>query len=139
MNRRKELQNEFGMKKRVMGVYQILNTTNGKRFIASSSTLESAWKRDEFMLMTGSHMNKALQEEWKETGGKDFEFEVLETLKLGDEVRNDYKDITQPEGGGLRRDVVQGYRKELQKLEAKWLEQLQPYEDKGYNRRPREA
>ncbi|MFD0716610.1 GIY-YIG nuclease family protein [Paenibacillus sp. GCM10027626] len=139
MNRRKELQNEYGMKKRVMGVFQIVNTNNGKVYVASSPTLESAWTREEFMLKMGGHMNKALQADWNETGGKGFEFEVLEELKLGDEVRNDYKDIKSADGsGGVRREVIQAYRNDLRQLEDKWLEKLQPYDEKGYNRRRRE-
>lgn len=137
MNRRKELQNEYGMKKRRMGVFAITNMTNGKRYIASTSTLDSAWQRERFTLTMGSHVNKSLQTDWS-SGEMEFKFEELEALKLGDEVRNDYKDILLPGSAGLRRSVVQSYRDELRKLEQKWLEELQPYEPGGYNRRPRQ-
>ncbi|UVI28861.1 GIY-YIG nuclease family protein [Paenibacillus spongiae] len=137
MNRRKELQNEFGMKKRAMGVYQIINRNNGKRFVGSSTTLDSVWKREEFMLQMGTHMNKALQAEWTQSGGVGFEFEVLAQLKLEDDIRHDYKDIILPNGAGLRSDVIQSYRNELKALEELWLEELQPFEPAGYNRRPR--
>ncbi|MBB3112991.1 aspartate/tyrosine/aromatic aminotransferase [Paenibacillus phyllosphaerae] len=136
MNRRKELQQEYAMKKRVMGVFQFVNTASGKRYIASSSSLESAESREEFMLRMNSHMNKALQEDWNASDGAAFVYEVLEELKLGDEIRNDFKDMMTPEGE-LRRDLVQGYRRELSKLEDKWREQLGSYEPEGYNKRRR--
>lgn len=139
MNRRKELQNEYGMKKRRMGVFAITNLNNGKRYVASTSTLDSAWQREQFTLTMGSHANKALQTDWNSSELAKFEYEELEALKLGDEVRNDYKDILLPGSDGIRRNVVQSYRDELRKLEQKWLEKLQPYEpDGGYNRRPRQ-
>ncbi|MBW7476855.1 GIY-YIG nuclease family protein [Paenibacillus oenotherae] len=137
MNRRKELQNEYGMKKRRMGVYAITNTSNGKRYIASTSTLDSAWQREQFVLTMGSHANKALQTDWSSSELAKFEYEELEALKLGDEIRNDYKDIM-PGSAGVRRNVVQSYRDELRKLELKWLEKFQAYEPDGYNRRPRQ-
>jgi hypothetical protein len=135
MDRRKELQNEFAMKKRTMGVFQIRNLGSGKRYIASTSTLDSAWHRERFMLNMGSHINSLLQADWKQDGEKQFEFEVLEPLKLGDEVRNDYKDIKVP-GGGVQRNVVMAYRDELKKLEKKWMDQLMPYDPQGYHKPP---
>ncbi|GGD46755.1 GIY-YIG nuclease family protein [Paenibacillus nasutitermitis] len=136
MDRRKELQNEFASRKRAMGVFQIRNLANGKRYIATTSTLDSAWQRELFILNMGSHRNSQLQADWKRDGGKQFEFEVLESLKLGDEVRNDYKDITVP-GGGVQRNVVMGYRDALKKLEQKWLDRLQPYDSQGYHKQPK--
>ncbi|RAP75139.1 GIY-YIG nuclease family protein [Paenibacillus montanisoli] len=137
MNRRKELQNEYGMKQRAMGVFQIVNDRNGKRYIAASPTLDSAWQREKFMLDMGSHINSALQKEYKEQASADFRYEELERLKLGDEVRNDYKDSMIPGTSVLNRSVVQSYRDSLKKLEQKWLNELQPYEPNGYNRPPK--
>ncbi|TYP71850.1 GIY-YIG nuclease family protein [Paenibacillus methanolicus] len=135
MDRRKELQHEYGMKKRQMGVYQIINSNNGKRFINSSNSLSSVWQRDRFVLDLGSHMNKSLQAEYSASGGAGFEFEVLEELKLDDTVRHDYKDIADPDGTGANRLVAMGYRDALRRLEEKWLAQLASYEPEGYNRR----
>ncbi|REE70471.1 hypothetical protein A8990_13025 [Paenibacillus taihuensis] len=137
VNRRKELQNEFGMKQRAMGVYQIVNDRNGKRYIASSSTIESAWQREKFTLDMGGHPNSELQKEYKEQAGADFRFEELERLKLGDEVRNDYKDSLVPGTSILNRSVVQSYREALKKLEQKWLQEQQTYIPNGYNKPPK--
>ncbi|MFC4102347.1 GIY-YIG nuclease family protein [Paenibacillus xanthanilyticus] len=137
MNRRKELQQEYGAMKRQMGVYQIVNQRNGKRFINSSNSLSAAWQRDRFVLDLGSHMNKSLQAEYSASGGEGFEFEVLEELRLDDSVRHDYKDIADPDGTGSNRLVAMGYRDALRKLEDKWLARLACYEPVGYNRRRR--
>jgi hypothetical protein len=138
MNRRKELQNEYGMKQRSMGVYQIVNEKNGKRYIAASPTLDSAWQRDKFTLDMGSHTNSALQKEYKEQAGAHFVFEELEKLKLGDEVRNDYKDVMQTGTTALNRSAVLAYKDSLRKLEQKWLDEFKPYEPNGYNRPPKQ-
>lgn len=137
MDRRKELQNEYAMQKREMGVFAITNRLSGKRYIAYSTTLDSAEKRERFMLNFGSHRNSALQAEWKRDGEAQFEFEILETLKLGDEVRKDYKDIGLQNEGGLRSNVILSYRDNLKKMERKWLEKLQPFEPAGYNKHPK--
>lgn len=137
VNRRKELQNEYGMKQRAMGVFQIVNDRNGKRYIAASSTIESAWQREKFMLDMGGHTNSELQREYKEQAGADFRFEELERLKLGEEVRNDYKDSVISSTNVLNRSVVMSYREALKKLEQKWLQEKQPYIPNGYNKPPK--
>ncbi|QHW31034.1 GIY-YIG nuclease family protein [Paenibacillus rhizovicinus] len=148
MNRRKELQNEFGVKQRTMGVFQIVNGRNGKRYVASSPTLDSAWQREKFMLDTGSHINSALQSEYKEQAGAAFDFEILEKLEFGDEAGKEGSDgqdgqdgrdsngAEQPAAGVLNRSTVLSYRNALKKLERKWLDELKPYEPAGYNRPP---
>lgn len=64
----------------------------------------------------GKHMNNALQLELNEFGSSAFEIEVLEVLKVKETGYFDEDDA-------------------LRKLEDKWLEQLQPYDDRGYNKR----
>ncbi len=66
-------------------------------------------------LEMGMHPNHMLQQEWKEYGSDVFVFEVLEVLKRSDGPAFDLRD-------------------ELKKLEKKWLEQLQPYGERGYHR-----
>ena len=136
MNRRKDLQNEFGVKRRAMGVFQIVNARGGLRYVSSSPTLDSAWKREKFMLDTGSHLNSALQRAYTEQAGADFHFEILETLD--GETRDDGNEAAQTGTSPLGRSAVQSYRDALKKLERKWLDQLKPYEPAGYNRPPRE-
>ena len=63
----------------------------------------------------GANTNKKLQAEWKEFGNGAFEFGVLEILKKKETGYFDEK-------------------KELEKLEDKWLAKLEPYGEGGYNR-----
>jgi len=66
-------------------------------------------------LNAGTNTNKTLQKEWNEYGEDAFVFEVLEILKE-------------------KKDGYFNAKDELKKLEEKWLDRLQPYGEKGYNR-----
>jgi hypothetical protein len=113
VNRKRELQQLAKEIKIDAGVYQIRNTQNGKVFVESTPDLKTLGGR-QFALKLGSHPNKGLQQEWNKFGAASFTFEVLEILK-------------EPETGYF--DQKDG----LKKLKAKWLEQLQPFEERGYN------
>jgi hypothetical protein len=112
-NRKKELAMQYKESKKQAGVYRIYNKENSKSLVASAPNLTSI-NGKKFMLETGNHDNKLLQEEWKQFGEKAFVFEVLEVLKEKDEPFYDK-------------------RGELKKLEEKWLEKIQPFGDRGYN------
>ncbi|MGZ8883253.1 MAG: GIY-YIG nuclease family protein, partial [Nitrososphaeraceae archaeon] len=94
-------------------VYQIKNTKNQKIFVASTVNLKTM-NGKRMMLDGGVHKNKKLQEEWNKFGEEAFVLEVLEVLKEKEEGYFDKK-------------------VELKELEKKWLEKLQPYDDRGYN------
>ncbi|OWA36134.1 hypothetical protein B9G55_09775 [Saccharibacillus sp. O16] len=115
-NRRKELQELYKEMKQEGGVYRIVHKASGRSFISSLPNLKSMDGR-RFELNNGSFKNKELQRDWKQYGEEAFDFEVLEVLKPSE---NAYVTI----------------REQLNELEAKWLEQLAPYEDRGYHRRP---
>ncbi len=112
--RKKELKLEAKEVKVVAGIYQIKNTKNGKRFIESLPNLKSIDGR-KFSLKYDSFMNKELQKDWNTYGEEAFIFEVLEEVeeeKLGTMDKKKY----------------------LKELEGKWLEKLQPYGERGYNK-----
>lgn len=98
------------------GVYQIKNTVNGKICIIATPNLKTITGR-KFELSMGGYKNEALQKDWNAFGENAFVFEILEELK-------------KPEG-----DVPFDPKDALKKLEAKWLDKLQPYGEKGYNRK----
>jgi hypothetical protein len=112
-DRKKELSAQYKQAKKQAGVYRIYNKENHKSFVASAPDLTSVNGR-KFMLETGKHDNKMLQDEWNQYGEKAFVFEILEVLMEKDEPFYDK-------------------RGELKKLEEKWLEKLQPFGDRGYN------
>nr|WP_243734971.1 DUF2087 domain-containing protein [Paenibacillus turpanensis] len=118
--KRKQLVADFMDSKRTIGVYQILNQANGKRFVGSSVRLDSILARHRFTLQLGTHSNKVLQQEWKEYGEESFVFEILELLK--------------PEEEETRGRPISRVSKEmLEKLEEKWIADLQPFGERGYN------
>ncbi|HYF80810.1 MAG TPA: GIY-YIG nuclease family protein [Symbiobacteriaceae bacterium] len=111
---RKELKRQAMEMKTESGVYQIRNLSNGKLFVDSTRNFKTL-NGQKFMLEMGSHRNKALQLEWNQLGPDAFVFEVVEMLKKPEEGYFDEVDA-------------------LKKLKAKWMEQLQPYGERGYHR-----
>jgi group I intron endonuclease len=114
MDTKKELKEAYKRRKVIAGVYQIRNKANNKIYVGSSNDLTAIWNRNQFQLNGGLHLNAALQKEWKEYGGDSFVYEILAELKeSGDEPRD--------------------YKKEAEELELLYIEELQPFGDKGYN------
>ncbi|QED49350.1 GIY-YIG nuclease family protein [Cytobacillus dafuensis] len=113
MDRKKELKQLYKETEVEAGVYQIKNTQNGKLFVGSTRNTRTL-KGKKFSLEMGTDTNKRLQEEWNQFGKDAFVFEILEVLKKKKEGFFDEK-------------------RELKKLEEKWLNQLQPYGERGYN------
>jgi len=116
-NRRKELQEEYKQLKTYMGVFQITNQVNGKIYISGAPNLKNKWLTQKIQLDMNKHANSQLQKDWKEFGPESFTYKVLEEKDAG---------------------KVSDVRWEVKKLEKVWLEKLQPFGDKGYNKPPRE-
>lgn len=115
MDRRKQLLMEYKQTPLPMGVFQIKNKTNGKLFIGSSLNLPGSFNRHAFQLKSNAHSSPALQADWNQFGADAFEFSVLETIKTDEFLQEDWRDAV---------DI----------LEEKWLSQLQPYGERGYNK-----
>lgn len=111
---RKEIKRNYKQTLRPMGVYQIKNLVNGKIFVGGSKNIEAKINSHKFTLEVGSHVNKKLQFDYNKFGKDNFSFEVIELLKLKEDLAYDYTD-------------------DLKVLEKKWLEKLDPFNDKGYN------
>ncbi|NRD76661.1 GIY-YIG nuclease family protein [Bacillus sp. BRMEA1] len=115
MNRKKELIRIYKEMPIEAGVYQIKNEKNEKIFIGSTKNVKTL-NGVRHMLETGTHVNKSLQEDWKLFGKDAFSFEVLEILKKKEEPYYNEKEA-------------------LKELEKKWVDQLQPFDERGYNRK----
>lgn len=113
-DRRTELKQAYKEMKTEGGVFQIKNTVNGKVLVTATPNLKTM-EGKRFQLRMGSHKNAELQAEWKQFGEDAFEFEVLEVVE--DNVES-----------ALARQEA------LRLLEERWLDKLQPYGDRGYNR-----
>lgn len=114
LNRKKELKQLYKETEIEGGIYCIRNIKNEKVYVESTRNFKTMSGR-QLLLNMGSHTNKALQDDWKEYGADVFEFEILEVLK-------------KKETGYFNE------KEELKKLEEKWLEKLQPFGERGYNR-----
>lgn len=66
------------------GVYQILNLTNGKRYIGSAKCFRIRWNGHRAKLERGAHHSKHLQASWEKHGAEAFEFQILEYCDEGD-------------------------------------------------------
>ena len=111
---KKDLKNQYKEMKFPMGVFQIRNKKDGKILIDSSLNMPAKWNRHHVQLKFGSHRNKRLQEEWNQFGTDNFVYEIISEI----EYKNEQVD----------------YSKEIEVLLELYLEELQPYGEKGYNK-----
>lgn len=116
MKSNKQLREEYKQKKFRIGVFQIRNTANGKILVGSSTNLDAIWNRIRTELKFNGHRNEALQADWNSFSEDAFVFEVV-------------SEIEEKEGENL------DYAKEAKKLEEMFIEELQPFGDKGYHTR----
>ena len=114
MKSKKDIIREYKEREKPAGVFQVKNTVTGKVLLGSSLNLEGPLNAHKFMLTVGSHRNKALQQEWNEYGADKFVFEILDVVQVRDDPNFNLKD-------------------ELTLLEQIWLEELQPFGERGYN------
>lgn len=114
MKTKKDIKRAYKEREKQAGVFQVKNTVNGKVLLGSSLNLEGPLNGHKFMLTIGSHRNKVLQQEWNEYGSDKFIFEILEVVQVKDKPN-------------FKLD------EELRLLEELWLEELQPFGDRGYN------
>ena len=112
--KKKELKKSYQQSPRPMGVFQIRNLVNEKVLVGATLNLPGIFNRYKLNLKTGTHPNRSLQSEWNEFGSEKFAFEILDELTPGDD-----------------RDV----REDLTFLEDLWLDKLEPYGERGYNKR----
>jgi len=109
---------EYSMAKRPAGVYRLVHVDSGKSYVGSTVDTDAMKNRLEFELNMGFSMKKALLADWRTYGAEAFRYEVLERFEP-------------PEHG------TYNLMKELESMEAKWLEKLQPYGEFGYNVKPK--
>ena len=116
MDTRKDLIRKYKQTPLPMGIYQIKNLANGKIFIGTAKNLPGKLNSCKFQLANGSHVNCELQKDYSQLGEAGFSFEVLDRLEPKD-------------------DPLWDCDGDLKTLEELWLERLEPYDEKGYNRR----
>ncbi len=66
-----------------IGVYQILNKVNGKKYIGSSSRcIHKRWQEHLFLLRNNKHHSQYLQNAWNKHGESSFMFEIIEETNI---------------------------------------------------------
>jgi group I intron endonuclease len=77
-----EFQNseELFIARSIAGVYAILNTNNGKRYVGSAISIYDRLYNHIWHLEQGTHRNKKLLNAWRKHGMPAFAFEVIEIL-----------------------------------------------------------
>lgn len=112
--RRKELAEQYNEIKVYMGVFKVTNKVNGKVFLSASPNLKNYEQRLQWQLDMGKYPeNIEFQKDWLEFGKDAFTFEILEQKEVKEDTDT---------------------RWEIKQMEKAWLEKLQPYGEKGYNR-----
>ncbi len=70
----------------VMGIYQIVNTANGKRYIGSSKDLKTRRRSHFKELKENLHYNERLQNSWNKHSEANFQFRILETVEKEEDL-----------------------------------------------------
>lgn len=112
---KRELKRKYKETLPTMGVYQIRNLTDGKIFIGCGKNLNGKSNSFRFQLNSGLHINQQLQSDYTQLGENNFVFEILDKLEPKEDMNYDYT-------------------KDLELLEELWIEKLQPFGNKGYNK-----
>lgn len=116
--RRRSLKAAYKLQPRTAGVFQVKNLNTGRLLLGSSLNLHGPFNRIRMELETGIIRNPDLLADWRAHGPDAFSFDVLETL------------IEEPDSG-------RSLDERLRELEEAWIEKLQPFGEKGYNREGR--
>ncbi len=116
---RKAIKRQYKESYRPTGIYRVTNRESGKILIGSSVNLPATRNKLAMQLDNGSYlMVPELQSDWKRLGREAFDFDVVAELEAPREPGWDPSD-------------------DLAALLTLWLEELEPYGERGYNRRPR--
>jgi len=81
------------------GVYEIVNNTNGKRYVGSAVYFAARWGCHRRQLRAGTHHSVLLQRAWNKYGEAAFEFNKVLVCKKGDLLLYEQRviDATKPE------------------------------------------
>ena len=63
---------------KISGIYKIVNTVNGKKYVGSAVDIMKRWNEHRRNLRQNKHHSKKLQNAWNKYGEKVFEFSVIE-------------------------------------------------------------
>jgi hypothetical protein len=114
METRAELKRQYKETPKQAGIFLITNTVNGKVLLGSSTNLHGPLNKHRFMLAIGRHDSRRLQQDYQQLGADAFRFEVVAVVEVKDDPNFNLDD-------------------ELTLLEQIWIEQVEPFGERGYN------
>lgn len=115
---KKALKEQYKNTPKPIGIWRVYNKVDDLSFIGTSANVDAAINGQLARLKFGGHPNTRLQSDWNRLGPDAFAFEVLDTIAPPERPDYDPKD-------------------DLRALEELWLEKLSPYDERGYNVRPK--
>lgn len=80
-------------RKKTTGIYQILNTINGKVYVGSSKWIEQRWRSHLSLLRKDKHHSKHMQNAWNLYGEDAFQWIVLEECFIDDLAKKEQSHI----------------------------------------------
>jgi group I intron endonuclease len=100
---------------KIVGVYQIVNKVNGKKYIGSSVNIKARWRTHKHCLRHGNHCARHLQSAWDKYGEQSFAFEIVEEcpedlLYAVEEKYIHQWDTCNPDCGYNNEDIADGRR-----------------------------
>jgi group I intron endonuclease len=114
--------------KKISGVYEIVNTINGHRYIGSSVNIVRRFKDHKYKLKCGIHANSHLQNAWKKHGETAFLFSVIEYCEanLVTEREQFYIDTENPKYNKARGVLasMRGYKHSKETVEKNRLSHI---------------
>ena len=120
--KKKELATAYAKSFRPMGIFQLRNRENGKIYLGAAMDLEGMRNRIAFSAGQQFVPFDDIKEDWARFGADSFVYEIVDQLKPKTDLLADRAELAP-------------YKAELDALLELWLEKLQPYGDKGYNKR----
>lgn len=67
---------------KISGIYEIVNTLDGKRYVGSSCNIKDRFYNHKYHLRKGTHRNGRLQRAWIKHGEQSFSFRVVMTCEV---------------------------------------------------------
>lgn len=100
MKSKKELKQAYKSQKFRAGIVRITNLDNQRVYLKATADLDRPFNSDRFQLLSGKHVNQALQADWNQVGEAQFRFEILDELEMSEtasaaEVRSELKNFLQ--------------------------------------------
>lgn len=66
----------------MIGIYQIVNKSNGRRYVGKSTNITNRWNKHLLDLLNRNHSNKYLQKDFSRVGYSGFTFELIELCEV---------------------------------------------------------